>query len=223
LVYVESQSNRFLDAVSAHLACGRTSEVYRALDREWTPERLAEMLGSDEPDVLVCACRCLGMIGEMSHCNSLAGLLRHARDDVSSAAEQALWTIWARQGSARARELLHAASRLVEESNLADALALTERAVALDPRFAEAHHQCALVLHSIDQAEAAAESYRAALRLNPHHFAAAAGLGHLCAAEGDLAGALRWYRMALSLHPKLEELREMVPQIEAALRRRSVA
>lgn len=222
-MYVESQSNRFLDAVSTHLACGRTADVLRTLDRDWPAGRLAELLGADEPEVVACACRCLGLVGDSTHCPALAALLGHERDDVSSAAEQALWTIWARQGSARARELLQAASRLAEESSLDDALALIERAIGLDPHYAEAHHQRALVLHSIDQAEAATESYRAALRLNPHHFAAAAGLGHLRAAEGDLAGALRWYRTALSLHPRLEELRDMVPQIEAALRRRSVA
>lgn len=222
-MYVESQSNRFLDAVSTQLACGQTSEVLRTLDRDWPPGRLAELLGSDDPEVVACACRCLGMVGDSTHCEALAAQLGHARDDVSSAAEQALWTIWARQGSARARELLQAASGLVEESNLDDALTLIERAIALDPHFAEAYHQRALVLHSIEEVEAADESYRAALRLNPYHFAAAAGLGHLRAAEGDLAGALRWYRAALSLHPRLEELRDMVPQIEAALRRRSVA
>ena len=60
-----------------------------------------------------------------------------------------------------------------------------------------------------------------ALRLNPYHFAAAANLGHTYVEEGDVLSALRYYRYALRIHPRLADLREAVRSIEAAQAKRS--
>jgi tetratricopeptide (TPR) repeat protein len=56
-----------------------------------------------------------------------------------------------------------------------------------------------------------------ALRLNPHHFGAAAALGHALMEKGDLRGALRFYRKALRIHPRLEDLPDAVRELEFVL------
>jgi tetratricopeptide (TPR) repeat protein len=173
--------------------------------------------------VVSAAAACVGMTGTMAECDRLAALLSHENEQVATAVEQALWTIWARQGSERACRLVSIAARLSEEEKPHEALAILDGVTAAEPHYAEAHHQRALLLHALERFESAEESYQAALRLNPQHFAAAAGLGHLRAALGDVHGALRCYRRALEINPRLAELRDITPQLEAAIRRRVVA
>lgn len=214
---------RFLHEIQPVLAGGDLGLALARLAERWPPSRLTELLDSPAPTVVALAARCLGLIGAMRHSPALVGLLGHEDDAVVRAAEDALWSIWMRSGSAEANRTLVAAMEQLRRDELSVAAAMLEKLTAAEPGFAEAHHQWALTLHSLGRIESAEGEYREALRLNPYHYAAATGLGHICVERDDLSAALLHYRSALHIHPRLAEIREFIPQLEAAVQRRVVA
>jgi len=220
---VSDSDTVFLVSIDPPLACGDLPTVLARLRESWPPPRLVELLVSPVPAVVKTAAICLGLTGSMQDCHQLVSLLGHADEHVASAAEDALWNIWMRAGSERANAALRAAGEPLREGDSETALGRLKELTAEEDSFAEAHHQQAIALHALERYEQAEASYQRALTLNPHHFAAAAGLGHICVQRGDYAGALRYYHRALHIHPRLTEIREIVPQLEAAVRHRVVA
>lgn len=213
----------FLISIDPPLACGDLRAVLVRLRESWPPERLVELFASPLAPVVKTAATCLGLTGTARHCGRLAALLKHSDEQVARAAENALWSIWMRAGSEDANGQLAAAVEQHKTGDFGAALRVLDALLKAEGSFAEAHHQRGLALHSLERYEEAGLAYQQALALNPHHFAALAGLGHICAEQDDFAGALRYYRRALDIHPRLTEIGEIVPQLEAALKRRVVA
>jgi tetratricopeptide (TPR) repeat protein len=213
----------FLISIEPPLWRGDWAVLLARLREGWPPAKLVELLASPLSAVARVAATCLGMTGTMEHCPPLVSLLGHADPEVAAAAEDALWCIWMRAGSAHADARLTAAVQCLDEGDGEAALGLLQGLAAEEDCFAEAFHQQALVLHTLERYDEAEASYQQAIELNPYHFAAVAGLGHLCVQRGAFAAALRYYHWALHIHPRLMEIREIVPQLEAAVERRGVA
>ncbi len=217
----QDREQAFLQAVGGLL----DADVARALcvlRKHYTNKQLCELAHSPDPQVALAAVRCLGLVGQMSECQTLVLLLALAAPDITTAIEDALWSIWMRAGSDRSRARL---AEVIAGNGAAgtatiDALAAI---IAEEPDYAEARHQLAMALHEMGRFEAAETAYAATLDHNPWHYAAAAGLGHVRVEQGDFPGALEAYRLALRIHPGLGELADLVPQLEAALHRRDVA
>ncbi len=219
----DAVANQFTESVGPLLESGDLPALITLLGQQWPPESLTALLASSPPAVSSGAARCLGLTGSMSCCRHLAGLLGHADQAVAKAAEDALWHIWMQAGSAAARHRLAQAVEHIRAQDYKAAVAVLDALLAAEPTFAEAHHQRAIALCFLEQPEAAAEAYQQVLGLNPHHFAAALGLGHTYVERGDVRRALELYRLALQIHPGLSEIREAVEQIKTALRKRDVA
>ncbi len=220
---VSNSDMAFLLAIEPPLAGGDLPMVIARLRAGWLPERLMELTSSSLAAAAKTAVKCLGLTGSMQHCERLVALLGHADEQIGLAAEDALWNIWMQAGSDRAGEQLSAAIQCLRQGEIEAALELLGGLIASEPTLAEAHHQQALVWHSLERYDEAEAAYQAALDRNPHHFAAVAGMGHIRAERGDYPGALDFYKRALQIHPRLAEIREIVPQLEAALNKRDVA
>jgi tetratricopeptide (TPR) repeat protein len=221
---VRRDSDRaFLVAIDPALASGNLAVVLVRLRANWPPERLVELLASPASAVVKTAATCLGLTGTMRHCDRLVPLLGHRDERVVSAAEDALWSIWMRAGAEQANRQLMAAVERLRDGKIEAGLRVLDALTAAEESFAEAHHQRAIALHSLGRYDEAEAAYQETLALNPCHFAAAAGLGHVCAHRDDFDGALRHYRCALRIHPGLTEIREVVPRLEAAIERRVMA
>lgn len=213
----------FLIAIEPPLAGGELPVALARLRANWPPQRLVELTASPLSRVIKAAARCLGLTGSMQHCERLVSLLGHPDEEVASAAEDALWSIWMQAGSAETTAQLRDAVQQLGAGATEAALGLLEALTAREGSLAEAHHQQALAMHSLERYEEAEAAYQRTLALNRYHFAAVAGLGHVCVQRGDFAGALRYYRHALDIHPRLAEIRQILPQLEAAIQRRVVA
>jgi tetratricopeptide (TPR) repeat protein len=159
----------------------------------------------------------IGVVGSMRECPLLALCLQHHDDGVAALAEHGLWTIWMQSGSPLGNQELAEAIEWLAAGDEESAVAQLERVVAREPSFAEAHFHHGVARSTLDHWVAAGQAFRQALRLNSYHFAAAANLGHTCAAQGNLLGALRYYRQALRLHPRLAELPQVVQELEERL------
>jgi len=75
------------------------------------------------------------------------------------------------------------------------------RALALDPRNAEAHHQYGMALLWLGRDSAAADMYRRALQLEPERPITMFNLGRVAARGARYAEARRWADSALSIDP----------------------
>ncbi len=104
-----------------------------------------------------------------------------------------------------------------EQKQHAAAAACYRRAIAADPKYAEAHYNLATVLWELDQKVDSIAAYREAVRLNPTHFSAHLNLGGVylrvdlpeeAAAADRLAIAIRprsapaWGQLAGALRPQ---------------------
>ena len=88
----------------------------------------------------------------------------------------------------------------------APAIAAFERAIALDPRNAEAYHQYGWVLMGLERDSASAEANRRALELDPARFATMLNLAALRTVQRRYDEGLRWMDSALSGEPGLAYL-----------------
>lgn len=177
-------------------------------------------LSSSDPETVKLAIGHLTLYGNAGHARALAVMLHHHDPFVVKLAENALWSIWMRAGSDRGNLQLRSAVEKIGRDELQPALRQLNALIAAEPGFAEAHHQRGIVCSLLDDEEQAEASLRRALDLNPLHFEARAGLGHLAAGRGDPLGTLEHYRAALKIHPTYEDIRLAVREIERALERR---
>lgn len=202
---------------------GETANLIAALDRDWSVFKLLPLLRSGDREIVRAALTCLGHVADRSASDAVAACLAHEDEQIVAAAENALWSIWMRAaGPVACEQLAHAVSRLEAEDHHT-AVRLLRGLTATHPDFAEAHHQLALAMHSLGLCEPAEASYETAYRLNPHHYAAAANLGHVAVERNDFSAAHRWYKASLRVHPRQPELQAIVPRLAAALDRRVVA
>jgi len=88
----------------------------------------------------------------------------------------------------------------------APAIAAFERAIALDPRNAEAYHQYGWVLMGLERDSASAEANLRALELDPARFATMLNLAALRTVQRRYDEGLRWMDSALSGEPGLAYL-----------------
>ncbi len=187
------------------------------LMESWSERRIAELLGSDDREVILTAARALGAIGRMTACPSLVQVLRHDSPEIRSAAEDALWSIWFRASGRTAQAVLHRIAQSIREGDLnAVPLMLTEL-IRSYPAYAEAHHQRSQAYYLTCAYEQAIRDAARAVALNPWHFAAWAVHAHGLAALGRYHEALRSYREVLRLNPWMNGIRESIQGVRQKL------
>lgn len=195
----------------------------RLLREAWSAPELFEFLNSTQPELVQFAAWSLGIIGDADASCRLVALLGHRDPAVGEVAEESLWHLWMRAGSPEAVDHLALGVRALRSGNDLIALDIFRRVCEFEPEFAEAHHQRGLALHGLERVDEAVPAYAEATRHNRYHFAAYAALGHIAIERDDYPAALAYYRRALHLHPRLAEIREILPALEAAVADRIVA
>jgi len=86
-----------------------------------------------------------------------------------------------------------------ERATFADAIDAYERALAIDPDFADAHCNLGSVYYSQDRRARARECFERAIACNPHHLEAHLNLATLMDEAGQQQSALVHYRRALAI------------------------
>jgi tetratricopeptide (TPR) repeat protein len=94
----------------------------------------------------------------------------------------------------------------------------TEAVTNIAPNYAEGWHMRAEMEQAADDETAALVSLQKVVLLNPRHFMALAELADRLEEYGDKAGALKLYRRALEVDPKLDvasrKVRELTQSVE---------
>lgn len=219
----DAAADRFAEDIGPLLRANDLPAVAQRVYERWSPDQLVEFVRAPSCGTVRAAIVCLGLTGSMCHCGVLAALLHDTDAVVVQLAEDSLWNIWMRGGSEHGCNQLAGAVDRINHDDFVTAVRLLSALSAFEPTFAEAHHQRGIALFFLDRFEDSSAAYAQAVRLNENHFSAAAGLGHVCAQRGDAVGALRYYRLALGIHPRLEGIPEAVEEIETALGNRRAA
>jgi tetratricopeptide (TPR) repeat protein len=134
-------------------------------------------------------------------------------------AEAQIQQIWLNSGSATIDLIMRRAIEATANQGYAIALDLLDGVIALDPNYAEAWHQKAIVYFEVEDYAACLNAVERTLALEPRHFAAWAGLGQVLYRLNDRERALAALNRALAIHPYLAGTRDLVIELTAALRR----
>jgi tetratricopeptide (TPR) repeat protein len=136
---------------------------------------------------------------EMLHVADPAGVAR---------AEAALWAMWCHSGRPDLDALLAEGIAAMERRDFPDALARFTRLVDAAPQWAEAWNKRATARYLAGDYAGAIADCEATLARKPHHFGALAGQGlcHIRLEQYPQAAAL--FRRALTVHPRLEAVRQ---------------
>ena len=129
-------------------------------------------------------------------------------------ATDTLWSLWFRaDAEANNREL----QRLMRLADADEALAGFDQLVRRSPGFAEAYNQRAIVQYRRGEFARGVADCEAVLRLNPHHFGAAAGMGQCYVRLNKPRAAVRAFQQALDINPELDDLKETISALKRVI------
>jgi tetratricopeptide (TPR) repeat protein len=184
------------------------------LKDNYTHDQLATLLRTGDADVRKVAALSFGLVGGRCCLPKLSPMLRDADPMVNQMAEHAMWSIWFRAGTREANCELKCGSRALDRRDYARAMSHFDKAVELDPTFAEAYNQRAIVHYLEERYEASIEQCRKTVELMPCHFGAWAGMGHCHCHSGRMGDALECYEKALAINPHLDGVKQAVGELK---------
>lgn len=186
------------------------------LKQRYRPEQIERLLQSEHTDAKKVALLAIGYVGKGCCLPHLAKHLKDPDPVVHEMAEHAMWSIWFRIGSSPdANHQLARGAQALERKDFEHAISHFNRAIEIDPEFAEAYNQRALAQYLLERYEDSIRDCRETVKRMPFHFGALAGMGHCHAHLGQLREAIDSYRRALEIHPYMECLKQAIPELQA--------
>jgi tetratricopeptide (TPR) repeat protein len=206
---------QFVKLVEPLLEAKDMQGLLTLLKTHWEPRQIVELVKGDHADARKVALLALGLMGEPRCAGELAGQLRDPDPMVNEMAEHALWSLWFRAGkNCQANRQLAQAAQAMSRRDLAAARECCDEAIRLDPDFAEAYNQRAIVHYLQEQFKASIDDCWRATERMPCHFGAWAGMGHCYAHLGRHREALESYQRALEINPYLDCVKQAVDELK---------
>lgn len=190
-----------------------------AVRSRWETGQIVPLLSCECDEARKIALLTLAWVGDKSCIRPLLKLLKDDDEVIYATAEHALWSIFFRAGTPAANHEVCKGAQLLDAGRLDEARDAFSRAIALDPSFAEAFNQRAVVHYECERFDKCIDDCDQAIELLPCHFGAWSGKGHALLQMGRLEDAADCYRKALEIHPHLDCVRETLTEIEAQLRK----
>ncbi len=153
----------------------------------------------------------------------LFGALKAAPDAESAKhVEARIAALWMRTPSDTAALLMSRARQAMEAGNSDVALKLFDAIVKLRPDYVEAWNKRATLYYMRNDYAHALADIREVLMREPRHFGALAGLGMIMRDIGDDRKALAAFRQALTLHPHLDSIPDLVKSLSEKVEGRDI-
>lgn len=188
--FADAVQTRYNEGTLQRLLCGPSTQLRRA------------------------AALAIGLIGTMQSNKALSAALRDDDTLVRKFATDSLWELWFRAGTDEQNLRLQFA---LQGPDLASTVAMLTELIEYAPEFAEAYNQRAIAHYRRGDFGRSSADCREALRLNPQHFGAAAGLGQCYLRINRPRAALRAFQQAMDINPSTENVRDTIRGLEAAL------
>lgn len=215
---MQVDAHQFMRIVRPALESGDASRLADEVKGRWTPRDLCTLLRNPDVDTRRVTAVTLGLVGDCSCVGCLARALHDEDEQVNQMAEHGLWSIWFRAGKPEAAQPFREGVSLLCNESYPQAITKFEEAAGIDPQFAEAFNQCAIAHFFLGQWEASIRDCERAVELMPSHFGAMSGMGHSYAHIGDMRQALRCYRRAIAINPRMPAIARAVRRLQAKLR-----
>lgn len=147
--------------------------------------------------------------------DSLFEDLKSAPDlETAQPLEEDIWTSWLEGDSAVIEVIMKRALEAQSLGNLDLARDLYDRAIQIDPEYAEAYNRRATLFMSEDKLDEAILDLNEAIRLEPRHFGAWLGLAVIFEGLGAEKEALRAYENVLEIHPQSPQAKSAVTRLK---------
>jgi Flp pilus assembly protein TadD len=131
-------------------------------------------------------------------------------------AEQDIYVSWMESSSPTVDILMERAIDAQTHGRTDLARALYDRAILIEPDYAEAWNRRATLFLSEENYAEALRDVNEVLRIEPRHFGAWTGLGAILERLGSREEALDAYREALKFHPHLQQAKQGAARLEGS-------
>jgi tetratricopeptide (TPR) repeat protein len=136
--------------------------------------------------------------------------------------EQQIWGIWTVSSNLEVNRLMDDGVTAMATQDYRRALTDFTRVVDLAPDFAEGWNKRATVLWLVGDYEGSLADVDKTLALEPRHFGALAGLGHIYAALDREDEALAAYERALAVNPHMPGIIASIEQLRQRLKDKEI-
>jgi len=127
--------------------------------------------------------------------------------------ENRIWAIWFASPSDTANLLMGRVKTAVDGKDFDLAIKLLDAIIDIRPDFIEAWNRRATIYYGKKDFGRALADIHEVLAREPRHFGALSGLGMILQQLGDDKHALEVFRRALAIHPRLENIPDLVKKL----------
>ncbi|MSP66617.1 MAG: hypothetical protein EXQ96_00660 [Alphaproteobacteria bacterium] len=174
----------------------------------------------------VAACVLLGIVPSFADQKDprldeyFARLYKSANEAEIATLEQLIWRTWAETGDATIDRLFREGVEAIQTFDFSKALYIFTGITGRLPDFAEGWNKRATLYFMMEEYGKSLADVDVTLKLEPRHFGALAGLGHIRLRLGDLEDSVKAYEYALKVNPHMPVVRLQLEQVKQVLSRR---
>jgi tetratricopeptide (TPR) repeat protein len=155
----------------------------------------------------------LAKVGQMQDSNALVSSLKDADPSIGSAANAALWQIWARANDKATDKLYQKGVAQMSTGQSLQAITTFSEIIRRKPEFAEAWNKRATTYYFVGDLQKSLADCDEVMKRNPNHFGALSGYGQIYAQMGDLDQALRYFEKAYAINPTMLGVAQTIKDI----------
>jgi tetratricopeptide (TPR) repeat protein len=149
--------------------------------------------------------------------------LKVAPDDESAKyVENRIWAMWIATDSDTTTLLMSRVKAAVDAKDLDLGIKLLTAIIDIKPDYLEAWNRRATIYYMKKDFDDSLADIHEVLKREPRHFGALSGLGMIMQELGDDKHALDAFRRALSVHPRLEHIPDLVKQLKEKVEGRDI-
>jgi tetratricopeptide (TPR) repeat protein len=136
--------------------------------------------------------------------------------------EDRIWAQWLASGSDTANLLMSRVKTAIEAQDLDLAIKLLDSLVEIRPDYVEAWNRRATLYYMRKDYARSMADIRQVLLREPRHFGAISGLGMILQEFGDEKRALDAFRRAISIHPHLQRIPDLIKTLTEKVEGRDI-
>ena len=194
---------------------GDDEKLKQLLINNYSEDNLVTYLHSEDPLLGRAAGFALRLIGTSKVIPALVEALRNRDRGTRYNAEYALWAIWSHSGDDSIDAMLEAGKHLLKNEAYQEAVERFTSVIEAAPSFAEGYNQRAIAYFMLEEWSKAVRDCKRTISLNPNHFGAFAGMGHVYVRLGKIDEAIEAYKQALVINPSLISIAEAILRLRS--------
>ena len=194
---------------------GDDAKLKQLLNANYLEADLVTYLHSKDALLGRAAGAALRLIGTPEVIPALVEALKNDDSGTRYNAEYALWEIWSHSGDDAVDAMLKDGKNLLKDEAYQQAVERFTTVIETAPSFAEGYNQRAIAYFMLEEWSKAIRDCKQTISLNPDHFGAFAGMGHVYVRLGKIDEAIAAYKQALVINPNLISIAEAILRLRS--------